>query len=46
MAKPTWIWVTIPSQISVISSLGWELIRSDCGFPLTVIGTLTTVCSG
>src|SRR6201992_4542326 len=46
MAEPTWSWVTMPSQISLISSFGCEVITSDPDFPLIEIGTFTEVCSG
>ena len=45
-AELTASWVMIPSQISAISSFGCDVITSDCGFPWTVIGTLTAVVSG
>ena len=46
MAEPTCTWVTIPSQISFISSFGCDVMTSDPDFPLIVTGTLTAVRSG
>jgi hypothetical protein len=33
IAVPIWSWVTIPSQISAISSFGCDVISSDPAFP-------------
>ena len=41
IAEPTSSWVTMPSQISLISSSGCDVITSACGLPWIVIGTLT-----
>src|SRR4051794_39412433 len=46
IAEPIRICVTMPSQISFISSFGCEVITSDPDTPLTVTGTLTDVRSG
>ena len=46
ITEPTSSWVTMASQISAISSLGWEVITSEPDLPWIETGTLTAVCSG
>src|SRR6185437_1991629 len=46
IAEPTSNCVTMPSQISLISSSGCDVMTSDPDFPWIEIGILTDVCSG
>ena len=47
IADPTSTWVTMPSHISAISSVGCDVMTSDPNDrPFAAMGTVTVVCSG